>query len=61
MMTEPKLRAALDKLDQRLSRKAHGRPMSGLSIPAAYYLAGRKSTAGAAAPGKKTARVVAGK
>jgi hypothetical protein len=60
-VTETKLRAALDKIDQRLSRKGHGRPMSGLSIPAAYYLAGRKSTGVAAVRGKKAARVVAGK
>ena len=60
-VTETKLRAALDKIDHRLSRKTHGRPMSGLSIPAAYYFAGRKRTTAAIARGKKTARVVAGK
>ena len=61
MMTETRLRAALDKIDHRLSRKTHGRPMSGLSIPAAYYFAGRKHATAAAVRGKRATRVVAGK
>jgi hypothetical protein len=61
MMTETRLRAALDKIDRRLSRKTHGRPMSGLSIPADYYFAGRKNTRAAVARRKKAVRVVAGR
>jgi hypothetical protein len=38
MITETKLRKALDQLDHRQKGKAQGRPMSGLSIPAEYYL-----------------------
>ncbi len=59
MMTETKLRKALDKLEHRPARKARSRPMSGLSIPADYYLArpGRKvATLGR---GKKPARTTA--
>jgi hypothetical protein len=61
LKTETRLRAALDKIDHRLSRKTHGRPMSGLSIPAAYYFAGRKHATAAAVRGKRATRVVAGK
>jgi hypothetical protein len=37
MITETKLRAALDRLGRKQGTKAGGRPMSGLSIPAEYY------------------------
>lgn len=59
-MTETKLRKALDKLDHRQVGKARGRPMSGLSIPADYYLgrAGRKIAV--VARGKKPAKTVVG-
>lgn len=61
MVTEAKLRTALDKIDRRLSRKTHGRPMSGLSIPADYYFARKNGTMAAVARSKKLARPVAGK
>ncbi len=37
MITETKLRTALDRLARKQGAKASGRPMSGLSIPAEYY------------------------
>jgi len=43
MITEKKLKAALDKIDRRNSR-AHGLPMSGLSIPARHYLGAKNVT-----------------
>jgi hypothetical protein len=61
MMTETKLRKALDKLDHRQKGKAHGRPMSGLSIPADYYLARPARTMATLARGKKPAKTTAGK
>jgi hypothetical protein len=61
MITEAKLLVALDKIDHRLSRKTHGRPMSGLSIPADYYFARKNRTIAALARSKKPARVIAGK
>jgi hypothetical protein len=61
MMTETKLRKALDKLEHRPAEKSRGRPMSGLSIPADYYLArpGRKIMSGWRS--RKPARTTAGK
>lgn len=61
MMTETKLRKALDKLEHRQKGKSHGRPMSGLSIPADYYLARSGRTIAAVVRGKKPAKTVAGK
>jgi hypothetical protein len=61
MMTETKLRKALDKLEHRQNGKAHGRPMSGLSIPADYYLARPGRKIAAVARGKKPARTTASK
>jgi hypothetical protein len=61
MMTETKLRKALDKLEHRPARKAQSRPMSGLSIPADYYLARSGRTIAAVVRGKKPAKTVAGK
>jgi hypothetical protein len=61
MMTETKLRKALDKLEHRPARKAHGRPMSGLSIPADYYLARPGRKVAASVRGKRPARSNAGK
>ena len=61
MMTETKLRKALDKLDHRQVGKARGRPMSGLSIPADYYLARPGRKIAALVRGKKPAKTVAGK
>lgn len=61
MMTETKLRMALDKLDHRLVGKAQGRPMSGLSIPADYYLARPGRKIATVTRGKKRAKTVAGK
>ena len=43
MVTMQKLRAALAKIDRRRTRAAHGRPMSGLSIPAEYYFGATKA------------------
>jgi hypothetical protein len=58
MMTETKLRKALDRLDRRQKGKPRGRPMSGLSIPADYYLGrpSRKITGG-----KKLTKTTSGK
>lgn len=61
MMTETKLRKALDKLDHRLIGKTPGRPMSGLSIPADYYLGRAGRTIATVTRGKKPARTTAGK
>jgi hypothetical protein len=61
MMTESKLSKALDKLDSQQSRKRHGRRMSGLSIPADYYLGRPGRTIASLVRGKKPARTVAGK
>ena len=61
MMTETKLRKALDKLEHRQVGKARGRPMSGLSIPADYYLGQAGRTIATVARGKKPARTTAGK
>ncbi len=61
MMTETKLRKALDKLEHRPAGKSHGRPMSGLSIPADYYLAGAVRKINSGGRGKKLARTTAGK
>ncbi len=61
MMTETKLRKALDKLEHRPAAKARGRPMSGLSIPADYYLARSGRTIASVVHGKKPAKTVAGK
>jgi len=37
MITEQKLRTALAKITRWQAGHPHGRPMSGLSIPAKYY------------------------
>jgi hypothetical protein len=61
MMTESKLRKALDKLDHRQKGKSPGRPMSGLSIPADYYLGRADRKVAVVARGKSRAKMVAGK
>ena len=61
MMTETKLRKALDKLDHRPAGKAHGRSMSGLSIPADYYLARPGRMIPTVVGRKKPAKTNAGK
>ena len=61
MITEAKLRVALDKIDRRRSGKTRGRPMSGLSIPADYYFNGKSRKKAAVVRAKKLARVAAGK
>jgi hypothetical protein len=38
MITEAKLRTALERITRKHGTKGSGRPMSGLSIPAEYYL-----------------------
>lgn len=43
MITESKLRKALDRIAKRRGPKATGRPMSGLSIPAEYYFGRRRA------------------
>jgi hypothetical protein len=60
MITEAKLRVALDKIDRDQSGKKHGRPMSGLSIPVDYYLTRKNGTKAAVVRSKKPAQVVAG-
>ena len=37
MITEQKLRKALTKIERQNAQNGHGKPISGLSVPAAYY------------------------
>jgi hypothetical protein len=37
MITEQKLRKALTKIERQNGQNGHGKPMSGLSVPAEYY------------------------
>ncbi len=61
MMTEAKLPKALDKLEHRQAGKTRGRPMSGLSIPADYYLGRAGRAFSSVARARKPVRTTAGK